>query len=240
MHISKLPIDQKMTRRRIIELSYQSKLSHLGSNLSAVDLIDAVYRTKKKEERFILSAGHAGIALYVVLEKNGFLDVSKIDGLHIHPDRNAEFGIDLSTGSLGQGLPIATGMALADRTKGVFCLVTDGECAEGSIWESLRIIHDEKINNLNLFVNANNWGAYCYIPPLTLLKRIKGFGFKVIVVDGHKMDKILSVINKSNGKEPLIIFANTTVEQFAFLKGQDAHYYVMNDSDYKSAMGLLK
>lgn len=236
----RLAAEQKMTRKRIIELIWQLKFSHLGSCLSAIDIIDAIYRVKPRNERFVLSAGHAGIALYVILEKNRLLDQSKIKELHIHPDRNANLGIDVSTGSLGQGLPIALGMALANRTKRVFCLVTDGECAEGSIWESLRIVYDEKIKNLVLIVNANGWGAYNPISIPVLLKRIRGFGFNVIIADGHKIDSLLISIKAAEKKQPAVIFAKTNVEQFPFLKGQDAHYYVMSDDDHRTAMELLR
>ncbi|MCX5698502.1 MAG: thiamine pyrophosphate-dependent enzyme [Candidatus Omnitrophica bacterium] len=240
MNIQKLVNQQKETRKRIVELSYQSNFAHLGSNFSAIDIIDVIYKTKMREERFVLSAGHAGIALYVILEKNRLLGQSKIKELHIHPDRNIKIGIDVSTGSLGQGLPIALGMALADKTKRVFCLVSDGECAEGSIWESLRIVYDEKIKNLVLIVNANGWGAYNPILIPVLLKRIRGFGFNVIITDGHKIDSLLISIKAAGKKQPAIIFAKTNVEQLPFLKGQDAHYYVMNEDDYKTAMELLR
>ena len=133
----KLTSEQKYLRRRIIEISYKAKFSHLGSCLSAVDIIDAMYKVKKKNERFILSCGHAGIALYVVLQKYGMMRDSDISRLRIHPDMNSRLGIDISTGSLGQGLPVAVGMALADRKRNVYCLVSDGECAEGSIWEGV-------------------------------------------------------------------------------------------------------
>lgn len=240
MNILRMPIEQKETRKRIIELSYCANFSHLGSCLSAVDIIDVIYRAKMKEDRFVLSSGHAGIALYVILEKNHLLDPSKIKELHIHPDRNANFGIDVSTGSLGHGLPIALGMALADRTKKVFCLVTDGECAEGSIWESLRVVYDKEIKNLVLIVNANGWGAYDPISIPLLSKRLRGFGYNVVTTDGHKIDKLLMSIKVAERKQPSIILARTAVEQFPFLKGQDAHYYLMNRVDYGIAMEMLR
>jgi len=232
--------EQKTARKRIIELSYQTGLSHLGSCLSAVDIIDAIYKVKLKNERFVLSGGHAGVALYVILEKYKFLNASKIKELHIHPDRNTDLGIDVSTGSLGQGLPIALGMALADKRKKVYCLITDGECAEGSIWESLRIIYEKKINNLIIAINVNGWGAYGSISIPMLLNRIKGFGFKAIIVNGHNMNELLTAIKTAGNTQPAVIFAKTEVEQFSFLKGQDAHYYVMNEKDYKLALEMLR
>jgi len=235
-----LTAEQKETRKRIIELSYQLKLSHLGSCLSTIDIIDAVYRVKRNEERFVLSNGHSAIALYVILEKNKIIDLSIIKELHIHPDRNIDFGIHVSSGSLGQGLPIAVGIALADRKKRVFCVVSDGECAEGSIWESFKVIYENKVNNLITIVNANGWGAYDPISLPVLFKRIKGFSLDVIKIDGHNLNKLSSAIKKAGKNNPSIIFAKTTVEQFPFLKGQDAHYYVMKENDYKMAMENLK
>ena len=235
-----LTAEQKRTRRRIIESSYKSKLAHLGSCLSVVDIIEAIYLVKKQDERFILSGGHAGIALYAILEKYGFVKPELISTLHIHPDRNIMLGIDFSTGSLGQGLPVAIGMALSNRNRRIFCVITDGECAEGSIWEALRIAEENKICNLITIVNANGWGAYDLVSSISLLKRIKGFGLNTIKVDGHDIKKITDAIEKAVKNGPSVIFAKTNVEQFSFLKGQDAHYYVMNENDYNGAMEILK
>src|SRR3990167_2725344 len=171
--IKKLNSEQKKLRIRILELSNESHLSHLGSCLSAVDLIDAIYKIKKKDEKFILSNGHAGIALYSVLEKYGyFKNPNDIKKLNIHPDMNIKHGIYVSTGSLGQGLPIALGMALADRKKNIYCMLSDGECAEGSIWEALRVANENKLYNLKIIINANGWGAYDKINLVSLIKRI--------------------------------------------------------------------
>lgn len=236
-NIKLLPVEQKQTRLRILELSYHSNFSHIGSCLSAVDLIDAVYKTKKAQEKFILSNGHAGVALYVILEKNGLIknpDILK--KLHVHPDRNPDIGIDASTGSLGQGLSIALGIAFANRKKNVYCMISDGECYEGSIWEALRIASDKKLNNLKIILNANGWGAYDSIDLPILLKRLKAFGCKIIKVNGHNINAILKALKISTDDKPIIIFAKTTVEQLPFLKGQDAHYYIMSKRDYREAI----
>lgn len=231
---------QKQTRKKIIELSHELRFSHIGSCLSAIDIIDAIYQIKKREDRFVLSSGHAAIALYVILEKNKLIESSAIKKLRIHPDRNINLGIDVSSGSLGQGLPIALGMALANKKKRVFCVVTDGECAEGSIWESLKIIYENNITNLILIVNANGWGAYDPISLPVLLKRIKGFCPNVIKTDGHNINKLLLAIKSASKNGPSVVFANTTVEHFPFLTGQDAHYYVMNEKDCKLALRMLE
>lgn len=240
-HRKKLNKEQKYLRRRILELSFNSRLSHLGSCLTAVDLIDAVYEIKKAEDKFVLSNGHAGIAWYTVLEKYGYIkSPQKITNFHIHPDRNIECKIHVSTGSLGQGLPIALGMALANRHKNLYCMLSDGECAEGSIWEAFRVIYETKAHNLKIVINANGWSAYDRVNLASLVRRIKGFGFKVQETDGHDSKSIIAALKEKNTKKPTLLFAYTEVEQFPFLKGQDAHYYVMKQDDYDLAMQLLE
>lgn len=235
-----LTYGQKLICRRILEISYQNNLSHIGSCLSAADIIYAIYRRKKPDERFILSSGHAGVALYAVLEEKGIISAADIKKYHVHPDRDSKKGIDLSTGSLGQGLPVALGMALADRNKNVYCLISDGECAEGSIWEAFRVGLEQQLDNLKIVVNANGWGAYDPIYSSLLLKRIKGFGYRVSAINGHCINEILKALAKKISGQPTLTFARTKVNQLPFLKGQDAHYYVMNERDYKLAMETLK
>lgn len=239
-NIQALTTEQKATRKRVLEISHQKNWSHLGSCLSSLDLIDAVYKIKNKDEKFILSNGHAGVALYVILEKNGFIKNSDIKNFNVHPDLNPKFGIDASTGSLGQGLPIALGMALSDKNKNVYCLISDGECTEGSIWETLRIASDTKALNLKIMVNANGWSAYDSIDLNLLINRIKGFGFKILEINGHDMNAILDALKSTEEKGQTVIFARTSTDQVPCLKGMDAHYCIMNDKDYKEAVNLLK
>jgi len=240
LNTQSLTTEQKNTRQRIIEISYEKNLSHLGSCLSAIDLIDGIYKVKNKDEKFILSNGHAGIALYVILEKNRFIKRPDVKPLHVHPDRNPKLGIDTSTGSLGQGLPIALGMAISDKSKNVYCLISDGECTEGSIWEALRIVGDNKISNLKIIVNANGWSAYDTVNLNSLINKFKGFGYRVLEINGHDMNTIIETLKSIKEKCQAIIFARTSVDQLPFLKGLDAHYYIMNNQDYKKALDLLK
>ena len=186
--------NQKSLHCRLLEIINDAHTSHIGSCLSVIDIIDAIYSTKKKNEKFILSNGHAAAALYIVLEKYKYLNNANLVDYNVHPDRDKKMGVDLSTGSLGQGLPIAVGMALANRNKNVYCMISDGECAEGSIWEALRIIHDQKILNLKIIASINGWGAYDPINSKSLEKRFKGFGFKIIKINGHKQDQIINVL----------------------------------------------
>lgn len=223
-------------KERILEISYKEKLSHLGSVLTALDIIDAVYQVKKKNEKFILSNGHAALAWYVVLEKQGGENAEKVFAHHgVHPDRCNACHLDYSTGSLGHGFPAAVGMALANRDKDVYCLISDGESAEGAIWEALRIGSEQNLTNLRLVINANGWGAYGEIDLPILEARINAFGWAIIKVNGHDKEGLKEALT-IKPLAPTAIFAQTNVEQYPFLKGQGAHYYTMKPEDYERAM----
>lgn len=194
--------------RRIIDISYSHKIGHLSSNLNAVNIIDEIYNTKHKDEIFILSSGHAALALYVVLEKYLGHDAEMLFHKHgVHPHRDVELDIHCSTGSLGMGLTVAVGHALADRSKKVYCLVSDGEAAEGSIWESLRYIHEAKVDNLEVYVNVNGMTACDFIDSGYLVDRLKAF-------------------------LPRINIRYTSPPNWSFAKGILTHYYVLKDKDY--------
>lgn len=148
-------------QERIVEISKKLKLSHIGSCLSVSSILEEIWGQKKHGEKMVLSAGHSALALYCIIEKHGGRNAEEIFYHHgVHPDRCDKCGLDFSTGSLGMGICAAVGMAIANRTKNVWCVVSDGELAEGSCWEALRIAHDQKITNLRLYVNANGFGAY--------------------------------------------------------------------------------
>lgn len=209
-------ITRKDLKKRIIEISYKHKLSHIGSCLTAVDIIDDIYSKKGLDERFVLSSGHAGLALYSVIEKYEGIDAEEILNHHgVHPDRCVECSLHCSTGSLGQGLPIAAGMALANRSSQVYCLVSDGECAEGSIMESLRIAMDQKLHNLKIYVNHNGYGAYKSYTYLEIYK---------LLLPYHDLN--LEIVD-------------TSFDYLPFLQGLDAHYHVMTDDEYKLAFEIL-
>jgi Transketolase, N-terminal subunit len=146
---------------RILEISKKHHLAHLGSSLTSVNIIDEIYQVKKDDEPFILSCGHAGLSLYVILEKYYQFDAEKLYLKHgTHPHRDKEDKIYCSTGSLGMGIGIAVGMALADRSKNVYCLISDGEAFEGAIWESANVIRRYKLTNLKVYCSWNGYSAY--------------------------------------------------------------------------------
>jgi transketolase len=195
--------------KRILEITYKEKLSHLSSCLSALPILEEIYAKKQEDEVFILSNGHAGLALYVVLEEKYGVDPVVLLHKHgIHPGKDLENKLYCSTGSLGSGLPIAVGYALADRTKNVYCMISDGECAEGSIWESLRFIHTAKLDNLHVYANINGMSAYEYLDVEYLSTRLQSF-------------------------LPRINLRVSDPVEFSFAKGLLTHYYVMKPGDYQ-------
>ena len=135
-------------KKRIVEIAYRHKLGHLGSYLSSVDIIESIYSNMSEKDVFILSSGHASLALYVVLEHYFGIDAEMLFTKHGgHPHRDEANKIHCSTGSLGLGITVAVGRALADKNKKVHVLVSDGECAEGSVWEALKTIQELNIQN---------------------------------------------------------------------------------------------
>lgn len=199
--------------RRLIDITYQERLSHLSSTLSALPIIEEIYEQRQNDEVFILSNGHAGLALYVVLEK--YYGIDPVAMLHkhgIHPGRDLENHLYCSTGSLGSGLPIAIGHALACPDKNVYCMISDGECAEGSIWEALRYINDRQIKNIHVYANINGMGAYDAIERSTLEMRLRSF-------------------------LPRINIRHSEPTSFTFANGLLTHYYVLKLEDYKELVG---
>jgi transketolase len=195
--------------RRVVDISYKEKIGHLSSNLNAVNIIEEIYKNKKADEPFILSSGHAALALYVVLEKYEGRDAEKLFHKHgVHPHRDLSDGIFCSTGSLGMGLTVATGYALADRNRKVHCLISDGEAGEGSIWESLRFIYEAKLDNLEVYVNVNGMIAYDFIDKEYIMNRLRAF-------------------------LPRINIRETEPPKWPWAEGILTHYYVLKPEDYE-------
>lgn len=186
---------------RIIEISKKLHLSHVGSCLTAVDIISEIYTAKKKDEKFVLSCGHTGLALYTVLEAQYGLDAEELFLKYgTHPRRNELDHIYCSTGSLGMGLGVSVGMALADRTKNVYCLVSDGEIFEGTTWECSNVIQKYNVTNLKVYMNYNGWSAYD-------------------AVDSHVIRNIKRIL-------PAMEIRKTKVEDYG-LNGLSAHYITL-------------
>lgn len=204
----------KQILKRILDISFSHSLSHLSSCITTLPILEEIYDSKKDDEVFILSNGHAGLALYCLLEHKYGTDAEALLIKHgIHPSKDIDNRIYCSTGSLGSGLPIAIGHALANKDKNVYCLISDGESAEGSIWESLRFIHVNQVNNLNVYVNINGSSAIDFLDKEYLKNRLTSF-------------------------LPRINIRETSVSEFDFLNGIIGHYYIMKNPDYEKAIRI--
>ena len=169
---------------RLLNLSYEHKLSHLGSCITVLPILEEIYNSKMENDIVILSSGHAGLAQYVVIEKtsNGKINAEDLlNDMGIHPVRDPKNGIHVSTGSLGCGILVAVGLALADKNKKIYCIISDGECAEGSVWEALSFCNNHKLTNLIIHVNINGYSAYDSVDREYLGKKLKVFLPSIIV-----------------------------------------------------------
>lgn len=199
-------------QRRILEITYQERQSHLSSCLSAAPILEEMYAQRQEDEVVILSNGHAGLALYCLLEERYGIDpVAMLHKHGIHPSRDLENKLYCSTGSLGSGLPIAIGHAMATPEKRVWCMISDGEAAEGSIWESLRFIADHPVDNIEVYANINGMGAYDMIDVDRLVTRLQTFLPRICIRVSEPTD-------------------------FGFIRGLKTHYHVLNEEEYRSLL----
>jgi len=221
-------------RRRCIRMTFKGKSGHLGSMLSMAELTSVLYmRTLRvdpanpawpERDRFILSKGHAGAAVFAALAIRGFFPPERMeryyldDGMSGHISHHVP-GVELSTGSLGHGLPVATGMALAAKMDGkkhrVFCLMSDGDCNEGSTWEAIMFAAQHHLDNLTVIVDYNRVQALgkmediCEMEPFT--DKLTMFGWETRTIDGHSIPQItetLAEVPLASGK-PSWILART-------------------------------
>ncbi len=196
---------------RLLTISYKHKLGHLSSCLTSLPIIYDILKKQKQDDIFILSNGHAGLAYYVVLEDLFGFDAEQMYlEMGIHPVRNISKKIYCTTGSLGLGITVAVGYALANKDKTVNVLISDGETFEGSVWESLNFKTNKKINNLNIHVNMNGLSAYDEINKNRLTSILTSFCSDIIIHDtsNFKLENILNNSIKS-------------------------HYYNLTEEDYK-------
>lgn len=201
--------------KRIVELTYKHRLSHLGSCLTALPILKHIYTTKKQDDVVILSAGHAGLALYVVLEAfEGHDAENLLDQYGIHPCKDIVHGIHVSTGSLGSGILVAIGYALGDRTRDVYCVLSDGECAEGSVWEALACAQRLDLSNLKVHVNINGYSAYDTVDVSRLKQQLRVFCENVILWD-------------------------TKPPNVAFLQGLQGHYHTLSEEHKDELLHVL-
>ena len=223
----------KNVRKDVLKIITKTKASHVGSALSVVDILSVLYKDVLKydvknsnweeRDRLILSKGHAGSALYSVLCEVGFFDKDMLDTYYSngsllsgHISDKGVPGVEFSTGSLGHGLSIAVGMALALKLNNskskVFVVLGDGECNEGAVWESIAFAVQQNLKNLVVIVDRNKiqaLGDTKDILDLDLKSIFKAFKTDVYEVDGHNHKQLLDVFNRENKNKPKVIIANT-------------------------------
>jgi len=235
--ISELEDRARLLRARIIENSHKTGTPHLGSCLSCVDLLVAVYFAVLRvdpraprlatRDRFILSKGHGAPALFQVLAMRGFYPESMLDEygkdgsvFAEHPPTPEHLaGIEAATGSLGHGLPLGLGMALAGRIQGndysVYALLSDGECNEGSVWESALLAAAQRVANLCVIVDFNKWQATGHSQEVMelnpLVDKWRAFGWNAREIDGHDIQTIIDALasRPASDSRPTAIIAHT-------------------------------
>lgn len=265
--LEKQCIELKM---KVITMVYKAQSGHPGGSLSAADFVTAAYFREmnidpqnpkwEDRDRFILSKGHVCPIQYAALATLGYFEESELDTLRKensilqgHPDMKKCPGIDISTGSLGQGLACGVGMGIvAKKDKKdyrVFVVVGDGECQEGEIWEAAQTANKYQLDNLIVFVDNNNLQIDGItdevMPNIHLGKKFEAFGFEMYEIDGNNMQQIVDTFDRirmtKNGK-PKCIFANTVKGKgVSFMENQCGwHGVAPNDAQYAQAMQELE
>lgn len=211
-------------RSNILLLNYKLGEGHLGSSFSIVDVLHGLYSLKEFGQKddssvFILSKGHASFALYATLIEHNHIPSEVLDDYQYlnthfggHPDRNKLSEIIASTGSLGHGLPMAIGIALADiskrRERKIYVLVGDGELNEGTCWESLMLIENHNLRQITIIVDRNHSND-ASVNLFDLKSKLESFSFSVLEFDGHSALEIESVLNRNESLSHTALIANT-------------------------------
>lgn len=226
-------------RERIIRIGYQTQQGHIGSSLSCVEILTALYfSVLKRDDKFILSSGHKSLALYSTLCELGRLKEEDIPKLSGHPAKNSDLGIEVSTGSLGHGLSIGCGFTLAGFQTYVLC--SDGDFDEGSTWEAMKFAKEHDLRKLTCILDANGWSAYDYRPKF-LYKDFFNCGWSIRQVDGHSLKELTTSMEAGFGwdtksSKPRLIIATTTKGKG--LKGfedrLDSHYLPITKEVYEN------
>jgi transketolase len=255
-------------RMGVVTSTHGAKAGHPGGSLSAADLFTYLYFKEmnvdpqnpkwENRDRFVLSKGHTAPGLYSALAYRGFFPVEDLPNLrHIdsylqgHPNMNTVPGIDMSTGSLGQGISAAAGMALAAKKTGnpcrVYTLLGDGEIQEGQVWEAMMFASHYDLDNLCVIIDNNglqiDGNVADVMSPYPIPEKLAAFGFAVKEINGHDFDEIEAALNEAKatkGKPFAIVMKTTKGKGVSYMEGQAGwHGKAPNDEEYKIAMDEL-
>ena len=268
MDNNELKSKAKEIRKDIITEVYNAKSGHPGGSLSIADIMTVLYFDElnideknprwEDRDRLVLSKGHCAPALYAALAERGYFEKEKLvslrkldSNLQGHPNMNDVPGVDMSTGSLGQGLSAANGMAISAKLENknyrVYCILGDGEIQEGQVWEAAMSSNKFKLDNLCIIVDNNNLQIDGTTEEVMDLKPIdekfKSFGFNVIIIDGHNYDEIKSAFKQARetkGKPTCIIAKTVKGKGVSFMENQAGwHGKAPNEEQYNQAMSDL-
>ncbi len=269
MDINELKKKAVEVRKGVIVGTHAAKSGHPGGSLSAADIftylffeelnIDPANPDKPDRDRFVLSKGHTAPGYYAALANRGFFPVKDLETLRHtgsylqgHPDKKHIPGVDMSSGSLGQGISAAVGMALSAKLSGdsyrVYTLLGDGEIQEGQVWEASMFAASRKLDNLTVIVDNNNLqidGSVDQVcSPYPIDEKFKAFGFHVICIDGNDMDQIKKAFDeaKTVKEKPVAIIAKTVKGKgVSFMENQVGwHGKAPNDEEFEKAMAELE
>jgi transketolase len=264
--VSQSRVEARRIRQIILRQSKRANVGHIGSALSVADILAALYTDvlripsprAPERDRFILSKGHASLALYAILSLKGWVPPAMLDSfcadgsvLGVHPDR-ALPGVDFSTGSLGQGLSMGAGCALAARLSGapyrVFVLVSDAECNTGVLWEAVLFAAHHKLSNLVVLLDLNGQQALGYTRDVLSLSPMadhwRAFGWDVHEVDGHDTEEIartLGALSTDSGPPHVLVARTVFGKGVSYMEGQIKwHYWPMSDQEYAQALAEIE
>lgn len=266
--IEELRQKAKKVRRDIIEEVYCAKSGHPGGSLSIADVLTVLYFKEMQinpqnpnwedRDRLILSKGHCSPALYACLAERGYFPVedlktfrNKNSYLQGHPDKNKIPGVDMTTGSLGQGLSCANGMAIAGKMNHkdyrVYCVLGDGEIEEGQVWEAAMAANKYKLDNLCIVIDNNNLQIDGTIEEVMssypIDEKFRSFGFEIIQIDGHDIEEIIKafeVAKNVKGKPTCIIAKTIKGKGVDFMENQAGwHGKAPNEEQYEQAIKAL-
>ncbi|MBQ7199934.1 MAG: transketolase [Eubacterium sp.] len=269
MDINELKKKAVEVRKGVIVGTHAAKSGHPGGSLSAADIftylffeelnIDPANPDKPDRDRFVLSKGHTAPGYYAALANRGFFPVKDLETLRHtgsylqgHPDKKHIPGVDMSSGSLGQGISAAVGMALSAKLSGdsyrVYTLLGDGEIQEGQVWEASMFAASRKLDNLTVIVDNNNLqidGSVDQVcSPYPIDEKFKAFGFHVICIDGNDMDQIKKAFDEAKtvkGKPVAIIAKTVKGKGVSFMENQVGwHGKAPNDEEFEKAMAELE
>ena len=266
---NQLMISACKVRMGIIESTHAAKCGHPGGSMSAADMLTYLYMKElnvdpknprwDERDRFVLSKGHCAPGLYAALAQRGFFPVEDLltlrktgSYLQGHPKMHSVPGVDMSTGSLGQGISCACGMALGLKHQGksarVYTLLGDGEIQEGQVWEACMMAAHYALDNLCVIVDNNGLqidGEVAKVmSPYPIDEKLRAFGFHVEVIDGHDFDAIEAAMNtarQTKGQPSAIVMKTTKGKGVSFMENQASwHGKAPNDAEYEQAMAELK